>query len=707
MQKPAYLIILLLLLFPFFNLSPSIASLEGASPPPSSFFSGGSGSAEDETIDSFDIHPRNRWDITDTRFDYITCADSLLNLTEVGDYIADSISLKRKLAKDDDKIEIRFKFESNATTTFTANGLKIGLYPSVTEWVWLDITNINSTDAKTTLTYRAINAASQELVLSGDEKLKPDYWYLLKLDYDFLRSKIKFKVYFENNTKVFDYDWQDISEYMPAIFNSPKVWAYLQVSGIGDGDWNPTTTVLFDYVKAPFAENIWEQSTVGSDTDWLQEQPLGVRVQDDILGEYSIWDLTVPRLDVVSGTMFNGGAIFTSVNDVEASISIAILGVDANDGDLHEVGRIKLRKQYGGTAMNFSITKGGSISIDEYLHGTIAFTPRAEFSLSLIDERSLLEIKGRCWPDHTDEDSFSDVFGVIDVADYVDDPSTEFVIRTSYYCDFTADIEFSMNFEEFGFVARDIFADIGRAIGNLITGFFEFIFVGLFRFLAGIFRIIGELIIAAVNALQPFLTIISDAIDTLWTIADEIAGWASGILTDIFNEFANIGEHIWTWFEGIISDVADWMYDILELVIPALLGFLETIVTGLLELAWVLWYGMWAAVGLEGIFEIGDVLFTGIAQFITGLPTLINDWMSFLVALWYLISVFGVIVFFGFPLKEATIGGYIDCMFDYMAFDLTFGISAAGFGGRVPAVAIWFLFVIATVLSNTLFVGFF
>jgi len=701
---------LLFLLFFMLTLSPLSHYQEGGTSEPPSILPIPVVASEEENIDSFSVHPAQRWPYYATSGITDVIDKGILVVTDVGDGTSDGCYMIRYLQKTDDKIEMRFKIDTNGYADTWDYYKFIIAGEDANNYFMLHLTDFNDSNYyDTEIEYTSLTGGgARSTDLNGSERFFDNEWYIFKVTFNILESKMRFRLSFDNGTSVFNYIWQELKPgqgHTPSLFGQQNLEIRVSMAGATNGVTNIFYT---DYIKAPFVEAYWEQTTDGADADWLQEQPLGVVVQDDILGEWSVWEVTVPDLDVVSGIMFNGGAIFASSADKEASIAVAIFGVDADDGDLHEVGRIKLQKNYGSYSTNYSIIEGGTTLGDSYIHATIAYTPRAEFSMALVDDRELLEIKGRCYHDHSDEDSFGDIYGLIEVGDYVDDPSNEFVIRVAYYCDFTADLEFSMNFEEFAFVHKDIFADIGRAIGNLISSFFEFIFIGLFKFLATIFKVVGELIIAAVDALAPLLTGLATWLNDIWTVIEEITGWATGILNDILSAFADIGQIIWIYFENLVSDLAIWLQDILDLVIPTLLSFLGTIITSILEFGWAFWYGLWAAVGLEGVFEIGDLLFTGFLQFITGLPQFINDWVAFLVGISSLFAVLGFIWIFIFPIALGNdVSGYFDGLIFTASFDITLGISALGFKVPIPIFIPWSLIVIYTFLTGTFFYGFF
>ena len=298
-QKKTFfsLFFLILLLSP---LSPpsGVQAAESSASSVASPNSIGRAASEEKNVDSFSVHPANRWTVANVGY---TAAinDGLLNMSDVGDSSSDYYVVSRDLRDLSGTVEIRFKYSSNSTGTATANYAEIYLYDgTATNSFLLKIQKLRDGLAgDTILYYYDVDASYQSLFLPTAEDLIEDTWYIIRMDYDLLESDFRIRVFSDVGVEVFDYVWQDIGTTRPAIFSDSSLLVRLKA-----GCYYPAQSqfVYFDYVNAPFKEREWTNTDVPGDGDWITNGKFLSYIQDDI-NDASDWQLTVPYLDQVSG----------------------------------------------------------------------------------------------------------------------------------------------------------------------------------------------------------------------------------------------------------------------------------------------------------------------------------------------------------------------------------------------------------------------
>ena len=92
--------------------------------------------SEEENIDTFATHPKNRWTVIDddADIDTVDIFRQGLRIEDVGDGTTDYYEIQRSLQKLDGKIEFRFKFDSN----ISASNFKDRFYLGLTCDDWAD-----------------------------------------------------------------------------------------------------------------------------------------------------------------------------------------------------------------------------------------------------------------------------------------------------------------------------------------------------------------------------------------------------------------------------------------------------------------------------------------------------------------------------------------------------------------------------------------
>ncbi|MFX0185806.1 MAG: hypothetical protein ACFE95_22200 [Candidatus Hodarchaeota archaeon] len=717
MRKAYRYLILLLFLFCFtIGTTPVESGMEGTSPLPSTLFSnegnlsGGGGASEEEDIDTFDVFPSHRWEITDFGWPYHTIHDGLLNLTGCGSGTIAYYHLSRELQDLDDKIYVRFKVETDYSgIPHTNERFRIYLYSAgVTSDSFIFETRPRAEKNCTTqLSYYDTSNTLQTLNLTGTERVIEGYWYTLEIRYHLLESQLRIKLSFMNGTRVFSYEYYEINSNRPNLFGCT---GDLKIRLYGSGLTQSRYFYYYvDWVKAPFESREWYHYNFPSDPQFTSDSWDVAKIFDDITNDRSQWRLVVPYFDTCSGTM--NVIQDDDISDFEDDIhyKFSLYGVDGDDGDAHLLGSIEIwmrdTNDPGGNALRtYVIIRDGSNSAEwEHSDEETIYGQTVNFAIGMSDDRSSFSFKAQADLDTTgDTWDWSEIGTYQDnVSTYVTDPSQEFILEVDYDIDkWTGNSEIYFSLSSFDLSEKNIFQGIINAVQGFIAGiiaFFIGIFMLLFRFLAGIFKYVGDLIVQALEGLRPLFDTISSWLDSIFEELAELAGSIWSVLGEWIDDIIN------TYLIPLAEDIAELFGLILEWLIPILTG----LITIILEFGFQFIYGLLASVGLEGLLDIGAMLFTGFLQFITGLQVFIPDLISVIQTLFYLSSIVGLLLFFGLPLSQEDIGGYITAMIDYMSFDITFGISILGCRIPVPAVALWLVVCIGTVLSGTIFVGFF
>lgn len=491
-----------------------------------------------------------------------------------------------------------------------------------------------------------------------------DLWIRGKIQYDVLRSRLIVTINVDNLTRIdkwtFPGDFTEVSGRIPALFSLEKS-PYIFISTFCVAtSWQE---MKLDYIKADYTERQWIQTGAPTDTDWLVDTTFGCNIQDDIV-DSSNYTLVVPSLDYFSASLRTN---FTNLPNLalneHAFATLYLLGVDGDDGDLHKLFQITITLASDGGGNLQAITTFGD-SGTTYYDGTPNVDPRLTFTVSLVEERTKLVAKARFWHDIANDLPTRDWVENVTIADIVTDPSQEFVFQLWYHGHFSGDAEFTALWENFEFVERDIFSDIVDAIVQPLGTFFQQIFVGLFRFFAGIFKAVGDLIIGsiitmqtvvtaainniqgwlvtlgttitnAVNQIQGWLTTLGTTIATaisniegwLNTIAatiasaiDQIEGWLTTIAATISDAIADIAADIWTAFgtaaadimddiitalTGLAADVADFIDGVIQFLIPLLLAIAADLADLLVGI-------------IDALITIGGDILEGIMNFIAG-----------------------------------------------------------------------------------------
>lgn len=681
-KRQLAIIILFMLTFGSLTSPPKVGEKQEVSQVPPSFFPSPVKGSEEETIDSFDVSPVNRWTIVNSGVTE-SVSNSLLNMSDVGDGTTDVVYMDRDLASLDDKVVILFKIKSDGSTTSANNRMILYIHADSGAHVSLYLNEIVDNDyAVTTLRYDGNNK-----VMTGTERAFEDIWYRLTFELDLLKSQLSTELRFHGNgSRVWKYRYDEVSSSRSSLFKEEQVHVRLYMAAYTSGQY---TEVLIDYVDAPFKGHEWTQTDIPADADYLFDSWDAGRAQDDI-DDTSAWRLTVPYLDSISALMsidYSG----TAVSGDDFSIYFRVYAVDADDGGLHEAVEIRLWMMHsnppsvvmGSYFQAYMDTTAQVIGIGANTVGSDQ--PGIAFNIKTSQDRSRIELKMRAQPDITDTSTTHDATGEVLISSVATDPSQEFVLEVAYDMDFTGNIDVNSMLEDFSFQERDFITDL--IVG--VVGFFEGIWLGFvdmlligWRWLGSIFKVVGDVIVAGIGV---FFLILEAAIDGLATLLTTVAGW----LSDIFDVLADLavafGDYLLTLIGGFIDGA---------------ITFLLTIVSDLIDLGADIIFAIWDGLGLPNVLLWLDAI-TQVTS--DGLGVLLSV-ITFLIAILTIAAGLLFIVHFFIPLMIGdSQGGYWEAWFSVAGFDVTFDLPLLP---RVPLILPSFLIWVG-VLAGTPYIGFF
>lgn len=642
--------------------------------------------AEERNVDSFDVHPENRWEITDTSFSS-SVENSYLRMYDTGDGTKDYYKMDRELRDPEGTIELRVKIEIEAGQTTTGNGyyIHLGNPADSTARIYLHLLGWDDagTPDNVIFVYYKDDDTTESYTVPSGNKPTEGYWYTYRIKYNLLKSEFEIRCTFDNGTRLFNIEWQDAEEFeVPSLFGvtshlSFSFWTRSEDSGID-------VTTYLDYVDAQFKERSWVHNTVPSDANYLLDSVYAAQVED-ACDEISTYRLTVPALDSVSGDMNIYTTDHLSTVGDYLAMSLIIYSVNATDGTLDEEVGVWIAQDSatGAHEVTAQITDNNVIKEDIDVGTAYYELPiAAHFSINLQDSRDTFIVRV------TFKANATYTFALVYTSSITAGNSDEFVIEIKYDVALTQDVESSLYFGDISVVDRSAMLDTGGFIDGFDPQFFETIgktggdwdpLAALIRWLGGLlaaaFRTVGDLIIIAVEALQPIITAVQTAVDGLVA-----------------------------YIQAIGADVIDYLITVAGDVLEALIDAAVVLTDAITEAFFLIFWDSWSGPDLLQWIDWG---LTGIIQAVDGGLEWVIDFTAQLQSVWDLGTILGLIFFFGIPLLASpTIGLYLDNMFSAMVFDITFGVSPFGVIPRIPAVAIWLVVLQLNVLDGTAFGGF-
>ena len=443
-----------------------------------------------------------------------------------------------------------------------------------------------------------------------------DLWIRGKITFDVLRSKITVTITADNTTRVdkwvFPADFTEESGRIPALFSHEKSPSVFTSTFCVATSWQE---LKLDYIKADYVERRWSQIDSPESTDWLADRWDFAYGQDLFQDNRSSYRLNVPYLDIVSASILaNQTGAWNNAFD-EAKLDFSVYGVDNDDGELHRLVQIQMTLDVLVTERGqFEMVINGRLVADT--GATIALAdPTCDFAISLSNDREQIGVRARVWkdPQTVFQDYIAENFTLTDFPDL----SQEFVLEVNYTMSIVSDSEARLLFETFGFVQKDIFSDFVDDVIEKVSSFLEQLFIGLFNFVAGIFRIVGEFIVAgivvmqdaltaaingvtaAINQIQGWLTTLGTTITTainqiqgwltalgttITTAIASIQGWLTTLGTTITTALSAIAADIWTAFGTAAGDIMDDVITALTALSADVADFFDATIQALLPL---------------------------------------------------------------------------------------------------------------------------
>ena len=581
----------------------------------------GGGAGEFDNIDSFDIHPGSgRWAETDLGFTS-TVSDGLLNMSDIGDGTADSVTWERDLRDMSGVIETRFMFESNGTGLSYSNRFIIRIFDEDDDWAYLvcDAIKGGGVVSRTLIYIEGFDASNNYKNLAGSEVTHSDIWYNLRIDYDILQSSIRFRLYFDNGSKIFDYFNYDVTTVHASIFKSSALTLSLSASSYVD---KQTLNVYVDYVNAPFKEREWSHFDDASDPQWLSENWDSAYVENDTV-DTSKWRLVVPNLDFVSGliklnTTDNDAIHGDALTEDMFDMYFTVYTVDADDGDLHAgvVVGIGLRGYDGGfIGVSISVEVDG-VPVYGVTHiqpnvGS-TYNPAVSFTISTSVDRSKLSLQARCWLDEDTPDEYFDLVGSGLVSSMSTVPSQEFVLETCYsFALLEGDVDVTMIMSNFELISATLFHDWGpgqqtpsppdASSPSVDAGFFQALFDAIAAFISWVLSPISELIDGVISGIVEIAGEILSGLGGALEFITEAIGVVVGTFID---SMSGLLDALLTQLAILAEDAADLLFDIIDFLIVLVLDIVGEI--------WALIEGtiffIWDAVGLPNLIDLFNEL---------------------------------------------------------------------------------------------------
>lgn len=611
--------------------------------------------SEEKNIDTFDVHPVNRW--TRIMTDGTTvCANSLLNLSDTGDASSDYEGWRRDLRDLQGVIWMRFKVDTGANQG-NSDGIYINFRGTTGDttrfYLFAKDFDDDGYTQSSYLYYYYESALVESLQLTDDERLHDALWYKLRIDYDIPKSEMRWRMYFDNDTEVFDYKWQDVGTKRALLFSETEL----------EFDFRNRVTsspiyseLLIDYVEAPFKEREWNQVDTPVDPQWLSDEWNVAWAEDDI-DDTSGYTLTVPYFDAVSGVMRvelpnDDHATFTTSGDIIA-IQFLVYAVDSDDGTLTEAISMQLAtyEDAGGDNSDLEVELDNShVKTLGAITDTSADISECTFSIASLNDRSVLSLQLEVEFDDMDQQRF---YGEVALSDVSAMASSEFLLRVNYICDLDKNTEIMAAVTSFSLIERDIFSDVGNFIDDVIgvgQGLLKGgsdIFVALFRWLGEllgtVFRAVGDLLKTAIDATTVAITAMQSALDTAIT----------AVQTSVDALVAHI--------QAIGEDVIDYLITVAQDVLDAILVAAKNLIDAIT----LVFFTGWNAANLPNILGVLDKFLSNAVTTIAKIPQGIDDVLAYIDFHRPWMPVYIIIFFMGLPLLYTrSLSGWISIVID-------------------------------------------
>jgi len=441
---------------------------------------------------------------------------------------------------------------------------------------------------------------TQASYTSGSLTLNAEDYYIAKLEFNLYESDFGFKLYNENNSRLLNVDYPDdfTETERPSVFNLKYPSVYF--ASETENSEVSYREIYLDYILAKFEIQAWTQVDTPTHADYTTDRWDAAYLEDDC-ADTSQYRLVVDDLDTVNWDVIMKVYGDFSTNDLSTmQLEIAIYNTCANNGTLAE-----LIHFYGGMAHAHGVAdlRGLGLVVESdivYMEELSSALENMSATMQCYtsNDRSLLNIEA-LFDTSADDDEYTSSYYY-----QVDTVSSEFVIEISYDIQMiNAEDHALISISNFGFVQKDIFADIGGFVGGVVDaggGIFDgflgvlgsiisTIFMPLFLLLADVFEGVGDIIVVALEALGTVLGGLFDAllsgidtvIDGLWIVMEAALGAIEDVLDDVLTALGNLADLIITALIDALEDIIDGIIDLLSIIIDGVGDALWTLADAL------------------------------------------------------------------------------------------------------------------------------
>lgn len=697
MKKYSFLLLFLFLVSanPFFfdsNYGTSFVSVQGTpqnmgASAPVSLKTSSTSNNEWEYIDTFSQHPDALWSETESGFSSII-ENGLLNLSDVGDGSSDYYYIDRDLRDTSGDIEIRFRVDSNESSTHGNDRMQINLMGSSVSSAevrfYLNNPSYYSGYWGTTLYYYYGSGQFLSKIFTGTDRVMDDTWYILKIRYNLYKSELRYRLLFDNGSQVWDVNYYDVTNYdtqVPLIFTDvgTKLRMYTNV-------YTATQFIQyqFDYVKAPFKENEWDHTTEGGDTDWLMKDSWDrVHFQDDI-DQAQIWGLNVINLDQVSGVLrihVDDNTAFTNGDELKTQFFLYNYFIE--NGSWQTIAYVSLELQYDGanTEYDFYYWVYNSARRSNSPVNFATNDTYLSFTFALFENRQKFKSRIQIGYDNTDETAIIEDQADADFSGIADQLSNYYAIAVAYYADLDGNTEGVMSLEQFQLVTNAWWEDLAQLILVGPIGFF----------VSRVTQEADNIVIALLNGLiEEIAKFIGQAFDAVMEyFPEEFRLWTDNLLIDI----ATLWDGLWSvfgeWIDDIWTEMSNWIDNVWDAFLTHVVSTASDTVDWLVGLIFEGWNDETGPNILAAIEKVWSQFTSGVNDIPAGLDDLkgyIDFWAN-----WFAILLTGIAL--GYPMLAYIVSRepatYVKEFIDLQVKNVL-PIGIFGWHVHIPFCLVWF-----------------
>jgi len=428
-----------------------------------------------------------------------------------------------------------------------------------------------------------------------------------RLAFDLERSDFQLRMYWDNESRITTIDWPNdftIIDNTPDLFASQVISVFYRVNTYN----NSLIYNQIDYIEAEYKNREWQRYYNDDEVNLAFSSWDSAYLNSSVLSSTvsrTSWMLTVPKLDAVSFDMLH----YVFLNTAPAGVVIAsstasfhLYNTNKTTGALTEFFRFSSLSQHLPTQTQMGYFNLLGTTYQQ--NSDFGDTDNSSVSISIATERDRQFISAKALYTDVEDDVNYQMIASSNITSYLSDYSDEFVLEFRLTWQKEFDMEYLMMVDNFAMIERDIFADIGNAIGGVINvggdifyglaSIFAAIFTPLITWLGGflgaVFSGVGDVLSAGLTALG---TLFTTAISALGTLLDEAIGAVEDVLDDVLIAIGNLADGIITALidslESIIDGlilIADVLYDLVDTILSEAISALGlgTLVSDIINL---------------------------------------------------------------------------------------------------------------------------